>query len=233
MIHLEFVTSNERNIDITSNTVYQFYQTDFICRGRDSLKMLSSENGSLNEKEITGEVAEETNNDIGSSKPLANVSDRTILLRYGYVLQDEKILGEGTYSKVKKAYSSTLRKDVAIKIVNRRNAPKDFLKRFFPRELNIIRMLKHENICQFYEILDTCSKVFIAMEYANKGDLLEYVQRNRYMVEAAARKLFLQVRVSVSIKVGLVPNYLYTKKNSEKATTLSKKCFSQRALETY
>ena len=178
--------------------------------------MLSTENCSSNEKEIKSEIVEETNNDIGSNKPLANVSDRTILLRYGYVLQDEKMLGEGTYSKVKKAYSSALRKDVAIKIVNRRNAPKDFLKRFFPRELHIIRMLKHENICRFYEILDTGRKVFIAMEYANKGDLLEYIQRNRYMVEAAARKLLLQVRVSVSIKIELVRNHLYTKKNQRR-----------------
>ena len=170
--------------------------------------MFSSESGSSNEKEIKSEVVEEINNNSGSSKPLANVSDRTILLRYGYILQDEKILGEGTYSKVKRAYSNALRKDVAIKIVNRRNAPKDFLKRFFPRELHIIRMLKHENICRFCEILDTGSKVFIAMEYANKGDLLEYIQKNRYMVEVAARKLFLQVRVNVFIEIGLV--YLST-----------------------
>ena len=104
------------------------------------------------------------------------------------------LLGEGTYSKVKRAYSKFRGHDVAIKIVNRKIAPKDFLKRFLPRELEIIGQVKHSNICKFYEVLDIGDKVFIMMEYAPRGDLLEYIQKHRFLREDVSRSLFLQVR---------------------------------------
>ena len=120
--------------------------------------------------------------------------DERFLLARGYFLMDRDLLGEGTYSKVKRAYSKLRGHDVAIKIVNRKIAPKDFLKRFLPRELEIIGQINHPNICKFYEVLDIGEKVFIIMEHAPKGDLLEHIQRYKFMKEDLARSLFLQVR---------------------------------------
>ena len=141
------------------------------------------------EKESENTV-EEVNNSVPSVKL---VTDRALLLSRGYVLLGDENLGEGSYSKVKRAYSKYHACDVAVKIVNRDIAPKDFLSRFLPRELEIIGHLKHENICKFYEVLDTVNKVYIIMELAHEGDLLDYIQKYKYMSERVARKLLLQV----------------------------------------
>jgi len=150
----------------------------------------SEESSAPNEKKTSKENSVTTNN---ASANETNGTDKSFLLSQGYHISDLKILGEGTYSKVKKAYSRTLHKDVAIKCVNRKNAPKDFIMRFFPRELEIIKQIEHKHICKFYDVIDTGNKVYIIMEHATKGDLLDYVQANRFIVEQEARKIFIQV----------------------------------------
>lgn len=132
-----------------------------------------------------------------NERATTTISDEVFLLRRGYFLMSTGLLGEGTYSKVKRAYSKFRGYDVAIKIVNRKIAPKDFLKRFLPRELEIIGQIKHRNICEFYEVLDIGEKVFIVMQHAPCGDLLEHIQRHKFLKEDQARKMFLQVRIYI------------------------------------
>ena len=63
-----------------------------------------------------------------------------------------------------------------ISVINKKTAPKDFLEKFLPRELDIIRKITHPNIVQTYEIITINHKVFIALEWAGRGDLLAYVR---------------------------------------------------------
>lgn len=121
-----------------------------------------------------------------------SISDRSLLSQRGYVLSDQT-LGEGSYSKVKRAYSKYQNCDIAVKIINRQIAPQDFLERFLPRELEIIGHLNHENICKFFEVCDTGQRVYLFMQYAYEGDLLEYIQRNRFVKESMAKEMFRQV----------------------------------------
>ena len=94
---------------------------------------------------------------------------------------------------MKKAYSKYHDNDVAIKIINRENAATDFLERFLPRELQIILHLKHTNICEYYDVMDTGNKVYIVMEFALNGDLLEYILKNKFLEEDFAKEIFIQV----------------------------------------
>merc|ERR1711937_842017 len=92
-------------------------------------------------------------------------NEEAILARHGFTLGAE--LGEGTYSKVKhctwqKPGETTTTKHIAIKVINKKTAPKDFLEKFLPRELDIVRKINH--------------KVYIALEWAGRGDLLAYVR---------------------------------------------------------
>ncbi|CAK8691727.1 unnamed protein product [Clavelina lepadiformis] len=75
-----------------------------------------------------------------------------LLKERGYKIQHT--LGEGAYSKVKSAFSSRLGKDVAIKCINSRLAPTDFVEKFLPRELETLPLLRHHNIVRVYEILE-------------------------------------------------------------------------------
>ena len=68
-------------------------------------------------------------------------------------------IGEGAYSKVKKAYDKTQNRNVAIKIINCQTAPKNYKEKFLYRELKILKMVCHPNIVELYEILCYKGKV--------------------------------------------------------------------------
>lgn len=76
--------------------------------------------------------------------------------RHGYTLT--KTLGEGAYAKVKLAHSKKHNCQVAVKIVNKRRAPKDFLKKFLPREVHLMHRLNHPNVVSRILILKLNTK---------------------------------------------------------------------------
>ena len=119
------------------------------------------------------------------------LSTRASLERQGYVLRE--IVGEGTFSEVHKAFSTKTRKEVAIKIITRSSITTEFLDKFLPRETEIIKDMKHQNICRYYQTLDLKSKVCIVMELIGKEDLLEYVLRKTVVSEYLAKYIFRQI----------------------------------------
>lgn len=87
-------------------------------------------------------------------------------------------------------------------VINKKTAPKDFLDKFLPRELEIIRSVSrlclfisnydviqiyHPNIVQTHEIITINQKVFIALEWAGRGDLLGYVRLKGAIKEPEVR----------------------------------------------
>ena len=115
------------------------------------------------------------------------------LRQHGYQLLDDLPLGEGSYAKVRKAYSKKMKLHVAIKIIDRKKAPEDFLKKFLPRELGIIQLLEHPNIIHVYEVLDIGEKVFVVMDIAAGGDLLDYIKTKGFVKENLSKRVFLQM----------------------------------------
>ncbi|XP_028418241.1 testis-specific serine/threonine-protein kinase 4-like [Dendronephthya gigantea] len=113
----------------------------------------------------------------------------------GYTLG--KTLGEGAYAKVKLAISTKQNCHVAIKIINKRRASKEYLAKFLPREIQVLQRLKHPYVTKFYEVIETQTKVFLIMEYVEKGDLLEYLNSSEELQEAEIRRLFQQLVLSV------------------------------------
>ncbi|XP_067942877.1 testis-specific serine/threonine-protein kinase 1-like [Watersipora subatra] len=109
-----------------------------------------------------------------AAERLIVTTEEAELRKKGYTLGST--LGEGSYAKVKSAHSDKEKKNVAIKIINQRRAPKDFRERFLPRELEILQSIHHENLVNLYEIFKMNGKVYICMEIAGHGDLLEYIK---------------------------------------------------------
>ncbi|XP_076806642.1 testis-specific serine/threonine-protein kinase 1-like isoform X2 [Clavelina lepadiformis] len=115
-----------------------------------------------------------------------------LLKERGYKIQHT--LGEGAYSKVKSAFSSRLGKDVAIKCINSRLAPTDFVEKFLPRELETLPLLRHHNIVRVYEILEASDGlVYIVMEAAENGDMLRFVQKRGALPEPELKRYFWQL----------------------------------------
>ncbi|KAM9095569.1 testis-specific serine/threonine-protein kinase 1 [Sarcophilus harrisii] len=124
------------------------------------------------------------------------MDDAAVLKRRGYIMGIN--LGEGSYAKVKSAYSERLKFNVAVKIIDRRKAPTDFLEKFLPREIEILAMLNHRSIVKTYEIFETSDgKVYIIMELGVQGDLLEFIKTRGALHEDDARKKFHQLSSAV------------------------------------
>lgn len=69
------------------------------------------------------------------------------------------LIGEGSYAKVKSAHSEKNQKRVAVKIINKKKAPKDFREKFLPRELAIHIKLEHPNIVKCLDLMEFHNKV--------------------------------------------------------------------------
>ncbi|KAM8818656.1 testis-specific serine/threonine-protein kinase 1-like [Rhynchonycteris naso] len=124
------------------------------------------------------------------------MDDAAILKRRGYIMGIN--LGEGSYAKVKSAYSERLKFNVAVKIIDRKKAPTDFLEKFLPREIEILTMLNHRSIIKTYEIFETSDgKVYIVMELGVQGDLLEFIKTRGALHEDDARKKFHQLSSAI------------------------------------
>ncbi|XP_006134856.1 testis-specific serine/threonine-protein kinase 2-like [Pelodiscus sinensis] len=124
------------------------------------------------------------------------MDDAAVLKKRGYVLGIN--LGEGSYAKVKSAYSNRLKFNVAVKIINKKKAPHDFQERFLPREIEILAKVNHRSIVKTYEIFETSDgKVYIVMELGIQGDLLEFIKSRGAMSEEIAHKMFHQLSSAI------------------------------------
>jgi serine kinase len=82
---------------------------------------------------------------------------------------------------------------VAVKIVTKKKAPDDYLTKFLPREIQVMKHLRHENIVGLHEAIETSSRIYIILDLADNGDLLEFIRSNGAIQEDEARRLFHQL----------------------------------------
>lgn len=101
-----------------------------------------------------------------------------------------RTLGSGAYAKVKIANALKLNKQVAVKIIDKKAAPKDVITKFLPREIHALKTVDHDNVVKLIDVINTESQVFLVMELAELGDLLDYINSRRYLSESMARNLF-------------------------------------------
>ncbi|KAK0168888.1 hypothetical protein PV327_002650 [Microctonus hyperodae] len=129
-----------------------------------------------------------------SGKPIEkknNDKKQTVLEKHGYALG--KTIGNGSYATVRIANSNRHERQVAVKIVSKFHAPGDYLKKFLPREIEVVKGLKHPNLIRFLQAIETTHRVYIIMEYAPNGSLLDMIRRDTYIDERRSRRWFKQV----------------------------------------
>ena len=116
---------------------------------------------------------------------------KSVLETHGYTIA--KTIGHGSYATVKEAYSESHKCKVAVKIISKRRAPADYLHKFLPREVNVIKMLKHPNIILFLQSIETNQRVYIVIEFAPRGDLLDLIREQGSVDERQAGIWFYQL----------------------------------------
>lgn len=58
------------------------------------------------------------------------------------------------------------------------------------REIHILKLIRHPNIIQLYEIIETPKKLYLIMEYASGGELFDYIVKNQKLSEKESCKFF-------------------------------------------
>ncbi|XP_070759226.1 testis-specific serine/threonine-protein kinase 6 [Enoplosus armatus] len=111
----------------------------------------------------------------------------------GYIFRSN--LGEGMYGKVVSAYSTRLKRRVAIKVINQKKVSSSYLEKFLSRETEIIRSLNHPNIVKTLDVFEykKTSKVYVVMELCVKGDLLKHINVKGGLPEHSSCRLFTQL----------------------------------------
>ena len=115
----------------------------------------------------------------------------TILEIHGYRVG--KALGSGSYATVKEAHSQRHKCKVAIKIISKKKAPDDYLEKFLPREIDVVKYLRHPSLVLFYQCIETTNRMYMIMELAPNGDLLDRVRKMKKIPEQQAAVWFSQL----------------------------------------
>lgn len=108
-------------------------------------------------------------------------------------------IGTGGSSTVYRGSISPDQTDVAVKIV-KKDTSTERGRKVITRTLNesrLMRQLKHKNICGILGQLETDTNIFLVMEYASNGDLLDRLNTKGPIEENEAKRIFLQVLQAV------------------------------------
>ncbi|KAI3805452.1 hypothetical protein L1987_27849 [Smallanthus sonchifolius] len=101
-------------------------------------------------------------------------------------------LGHGTFAKVYHARNVHTGKNVAIKVVGKEKVIRVGMTDQIKREISVMKMVRHPNIVELYEVMASKSKIYFAMELVRGGELFSKVAKGR-LREDVARSYFQQL----------------------------------------
>ncbi|XP_035212540.1 testis-specific serine/threonine-protein kinase 1-like, partial [Stegodyphus dumicola] len=121
-------------------------------------------------------------------------SERNILLKDRYILSTNgyyigRKIDSGTFATVRFAEKTSKNGTVplAVKIINKAKASPLFTEKFLKRELDIWPRLRHRHIIQVIQMFKIQSRIYVFMELAHGGSVIEYVQRHGAVDEDRGR----------------------------------------------
>lgn len=101
-------------------------------------------------------------------------------------------LGQGTFAKVYHARHLQTGMSVAIKVIDKEKILKVGMIDQIKREISVMRMVRHPNVVELYEVMASKTKIYFVMEYAKGGELFSKVAKGK-LKEDVARRYFQQL----------------------------------------
>ncbi|CDW85359.1 protein kinase domain containing protein [Stylonychia lemnae] len=102
-------------------------------------------------------------------------------------------LGQGTFGKVRLGTHMLTGEKVAIKILEKDKIKDQSDVERVTREIHILKIVRHPNVIQLYEIIETSRQLFLIMEYASGGELFDFIVKRKRLQETDACKFFQQI----------------------------------------
>ncbi|CBI25386.3 unnamed protein product, partial [Vitis vinifera] len=121
-----------------------------------------------------------------------------------------RLLGQGNFAKVYYGRDLKTGQSVAIKVIDKEKIFKVGLIDQTKREISVMKLVKHPNVIQFYEVMATKTKIYFVMEYAKGGELFNKVAKGRLM-EDFARNYFQQLISAVDFCHSRAPEVINRK----------------------
>ncbi|KAJ8391475.1 hypothetical protein AAFF_G00089490 [Aldrovandia affinis] len=136
-----------------------------------------------------------------SNVPASNVlseRDFAVLdLLVGNYLVGKK-LGEGSFAKVREGLHATTGEKVAVKVIDKEKAKQDtYMTKNLRREGQIHQMIRHPNIVQLLDILETENSYYLVTELCPGGNLMNRIYEKNYLEEAEVQKYIRQLVMAV------------------------------------
>ncbi|VDO85258.1 unnamed protein product, partial [Heligmosomoides polygyrus] len=100
-------------------------------------------------------------------------------------------IGKGSYSQVMKGLADN-KLSIAVKIIDTR-VKSEYVKTFLPREMALVRNLKHECVLRVYQVVDISHYVIFITEFCDGGALLQKIKKSKRVPEPEAKVLFRQL----------------------------------------
>ena len=105
----------------------------------------------------------------------------------------KKVIGKGTFGKVKLAIHKKTGEKVAIKILEKSKIQDKGDRERISREIHILKIIRHPNIVQLYEIFEDEEKLYLIMEYMPNGELFDHIVKSKKLKENEASRFFQQI----------------------------------------
>lgn len=108
-----------------------------------------------------------------------------------------RVLGTGSFSKVRECIDTTTREIYAVKIIDKSQLAKEHLEEQLKREISILKQLRHKFVVSMKEVLQTTRHIYIVLELITGGELFDKIVQSERLPEDLARKYFQQLLVAV------------------------------------
>lgn len=102
-------------------------------------------------------------------------------------------LGQGTFGKVKAAVHIPTGEEVAVKVLEKARIREVADAQRVAREIKILKRVRHPNVVQLFEVIDTPRQICLVMERVDGGELFDYIVRHRRLAEEVAAGFLLQL----------------------------------------
>lgn len=108
-----------------------------------------------------------------------------------------KTLGSGNFSKVKIGTDCENGSTWAIKIIDKEQLQRERMEEQLKREIAVMKMLKHENVVQLKEVMQTANHIYLVLELVTGGELFDKIVQAKRFDEPVARRYFHQLIMGV------------------------------------
>ncbi|GAQ79569.1 hypothetical protein KFL_000330150 [Klebsormidium nitens] len=117
-----------------------------------------------------------------------------------YQLKSRNPIGHGTFGKVYLMEHRVSGVRTAVKALKKDKIREEGLSSIqkVRREIDLMRQINHPNVIRLYEVVETADFILLVTEYAQGGELYDYITDNTRLPEHEARRIFQQIIAGVA-----------------------------------